>query len=133
MFFKTFALQSHSLPLPRDLLFRSRLVSPRPWIAPPRKKKPGYGPCLKSCSPISKNRIGRLFTSFLVLFVVLNDIQFFELCTIKLKGGFSRHEVFNSTSRYLQSSIKFVQKVCFAFGKKDQKNTQYLSKENCRY
>ena len=44
MFFKTFALQSHSLPLPpRDLLFFSRLVSPRPWIAPPRKKNLATG------------------------------------------------------------------------------------------
>ena len=43
------------------------------------------------------------------------------------------HEGFNSTYQvltvYLQSFIKFVQKVCFAFGKKDQKNTQYLSKK----
>ena len=35
-------------------------------------------------------------------------------------------------TKYLQSFIKFVQKVCFAFGKKDQKNIQYLSRENYR-
>ena len=35
-------------------------------------------------------------------------------------------------TKFLQSFIKFVQKVCFAFGKKDQKNTQYLWKENYR-
>ena len=40
------------------------------------------------------------------------------------------HEGFNSTYQVLTAVLtKFVQKVCFAFGKKDQKNTQYLSKK----
>ena len=34
-------------------------------------------------------------------------------------------------TRYLQSFIKFVQKVCFPFDKKNQKNTQDLTNENC--
>ena len=42
-----------------------------------------------------------------------------------------RHVVFNLTYHwYLQSFTKFVQKVCFALRERDQKNTQYLSKEN---
>lgn len=89
---------------------------------------------LKSCLPISTNRNtvqhSRLFTSVLVLFVVLNAIQLHDLCTIKPKGGFLIGNKFLLT-RYLQSFIKFLQKVCFAFRKQDQKNTQYLSKENC--
>ena len=40
---------------------------------------------------------------------------------------------FQFNFQVLTNSITFVQKVCFAFGKKDQKNTQYLLKENCRY
>ena len=36
---------------------------------------------------------------------------------------------FNSTSRYLQSSITFVQKVCFAFGKKIRKTLSTCQKK----
>ena len=37
------------------------------------------------------------------------------------------HVVFNSAYQVL---TKFVQKVCFPFGKKNLKNIQYLSKED---
>lgn len=95
---------------------------------------------LKSCLPISTNRNSvqhsRLFTTVLVWFVVLNAIQLYDLCTIKPKGGFLIEPGMKFSlqrTRYLQSFIKFLQKVCFAFRKQDHKNTraQYLSKENC--
>ena len=47
----------------------------------------------------------------------------YELCTINPTGGFSRHEVFNSTYQVLTKFHKVCIKVCFAFGKKDQKTS----------
>ena len=45
---------------------------------------------------------GRLFTSVLILFVVLSAIQLYELCIIKSKGGFhDRDVVFSSTYQVL--------------------------------
>ena len=77
---------------------------------------------------ISENAIVLLlFSSVQVLFFDLNTIQLHELTT------------FNQTKRWvlyacslqfnLQSFTKFVQKVCFPFGKKNLKNNQYLPKE----
>ena len=69
-----------------------------------------------------------LVTSVQVLFFILNAIQLYELCAIKLKGGFFTSVVFSSTYAALTKSTKFVHKAC-VFRKKDQKNTQHLSKK----
>ena len=50
-------------------------------------------------------------------------IQLYELCSIKPKGGFYMHVVFNSAYKVL---TKFVQKVFFPFGKKNLKKHSVL-------
>ena len=66
-----------------------------------------------------QKKVYMLFTSVQVLYFFLNAIELYELCTIKPKGWFYTPVVF----------LPGTYKVCFAFGKKDQENTLYLSKK----
>ena len=72
---------------------------------------------------------GWLFTSVLVLFVVLDAIQVHELSTIKLKVGSYSPLVFNSTCQVLTKFHKVCTKSLFSFRKKGSENTYYLSKK----
>ena len=71
---------------------------------------------------------GWLFTSVLDLFVVLNAIQLYELCTIKLKGGYYSHEVLNSTYQVLTKFHKVCTKSLFCFRKKGSEKHSVLVK-----
>ena len=71
---------------------------------------------------------GQLFTSVLVLFVAMNAIQLYELCTIKPKGGFYRHEVLNSTHQVLTKFHKVCTKSLFCFRKKGSEKHSVLVK-----
>ena len=59
-----------------------------------------------------------LFASVQVFFFVLNAIQLYEQCTIKPKGGFYSHAVFNSTFQVLTKFHKVCTKSLFCFWKK---------------
>ena len=71
---------------------------------------------------------GWLFTSVLDLFVVLNAIQLYELCTIKPKGGYYSHEVLNSTYQVLTKFHKVCTKSLFCFRKKGSEKHSVLVK-----
>ena len=72
---------------------------------------------------------GWLFTSVLDLFVVLNAIQLYELCTIKPKGGYYSHEVLNSTYQVLTKFHKVCTKSLFCFRKKGSEKHSVLVKK----
>ena len=59
-----------------------------------------------------------LFAAVQVFFFVLNAIQLYEQCTIKPKGGFYSHVVFNSTFQVLTKFHKVCTKSLFCFWKK---------------
>ena len=63
-------------------------------------------------------------------FFVLNTIQLYELRTVKLKGGFYTHVVFDSTYLVLTKYHRVYTKRLFPFGKKNLKNALYLPQEN---
>ena len=73
---------------------------------------------------------GWLFTSVLDLdlFVVLNAIQLYELCTIKPKGGCYSHGVLNSTYQVLTKFHKVCTKSLFCFRKKESEKHSVLVK-----
>ena len=67
------------------------------------------------------------FASVQVSFFVLNTIQLYEPRSIKSKGGFYTHVVFNSTYQVLTKFHKVCTKSLFSFRyKEESENTQYL-------
>ena len=88
---------------------------------------------LRSCWPIStnRNRVRTAGWSLQFLSCLLSWTPFSHMSCVQSnrKVGFKGMKFSIQLTRYLQSFIKFVQQFCLAFGKKDQKNTQYLPKK----